>query len=237
MMLKKSGFYGDDGVSVEPNKAFFSFSSYFDIEDGVTLYDLLSRMIQLEPAEIELISALTGSFVTEYLSEVTTPESMTEEDKQWSLEVSRSAIIKRWDRETKYRPKTELDIAVNCLGRQRGSSEGWAMDMTSIEKMLNYRIVVNHETILEEWADEGEAGLGGEKIAGESHISFGEFLTALFREICFFESPGFRDENVAILVERLGQIEEAGFEGVPLEDFLAELALNNSLGSHKDGEE
>lgn len=203
-----------------------------EIEEGVTLADLVKILRQDEDGTLVAIELLTNSQIRSFFDEIEKDGDESSVADLKSIEVYKSLIafvhdhrIRRGVKEKQWSVRFET----NCCGRFKEpqpikgcpgefdlyagiSGCSWA-DLKNLPLVLNYKCLLRQNDLdaLEKYKLE------------EPWFSVGEFFNALTDELCFFGDPENRDAEETRLKEIISTIDFDNLKGRPAEEVFDEL--------------
>jgi hypothetical protein len=211
-----------DRKRLEPNMfdLLEAWNSRFEIEDGITLRDLIKMLRSYDELELTIIEVLTNCNIKPHLKEWDDEDAKGDDDENplVAIEVGKFFDIDGWDADT---PHPACDCHTSCSGivaksfiDSDGTDSGCkncAIEFVPWSELMRLPLRLNkvgglYET---EWTDcephslfakdDLNRYMSKRKIVKCSNrnvmvtFTLGEFMGALFTELCFFGSPEARD--------------------------------------------
>jgi hypothetical protein len=234
IILKKDGFHvarwngetRQTDVSELPKDLRFltGWTHKLEIQEEITLQDLVNIMGDLEPETNTLIELITDSNVLPYLEEIDKEQKEREEPDNISyIEIYKTLETSEFEG-NKY---TYDGVCAHGIGKEKIVDEfskepylpNYGLEFTPWNELKDKPIRFGHATLTMPKGDHDYEVIDNL----EYDFTMGDFFLGLFNELCFFGHPEDRDEQLDELKERVEECKNGTAEYVEWDDLKKEL--------------
>lgn len=206
-------------------------NSVVKYENEITLEQFMSFLCLNEDL-LKYVGILTNSNIDKYIKEL--KEEKTQKPFSDQPEITHICLQKcvQITDYTKYCKdilnSIEIQEWVDCFGRSEHSEESWALEFTHWSLLKDSIITIEKKAKF--YSDVHDA----KDEQYDYSIKFGEFLSSLFNELCFFSSPEDREIETNILLERVEEAKDPNnLVEIDLDTFFSNLKNDNDSDEEK----